>query len=105
MKDNTIPLELNTGQGTNRFKYQTFKTRVERIKVDVVRRSRVDDDEPNEHGSFFYEALDEWKELNLTRHFKDFRKEITPLVKSLPSIIYHKDEIVNISRETFTSQR
>lgn len=76
--------------------YQTFKTRVERIKVDVVRRSKVVDDEPDEHGSFFYEALEEWKDLNMTRNFKDFAREMTPLVKSLPSIIHHKDEIVNI---------
>jgi U3 small nucleolar RNA-associated protein 20 len=32
----------------------------------------------------------------MTRHFRDFGKEITPLVKSLPSIIHHKDEIINI---------
>lgn len=32
----------------------------------------------------------------MTRNFKDFAKEMTPLVKSLPSIIYHKDDIVNI---------
>ncbi|KAI8646706.1 armadillo-type protein [Parasitella parasitica] len=96
MKDNAIPLELNTGQGANRFKYQNFKTRVELLKVDVVRRSRVVDDEPDEHGSFFYEALMEWKDLNMTRNFKDFAREITPLVKSLPSIIYHKDTIVSI---------
>ncbi|KAI7902962.1 armadillo-type protein [Cokeromyces recurvatus] len=96
MKDNSIPLELNTGQGTNRFKYQSFKTRVERIKVDVVRRSRIVEDEPDYHGSFFYEALLQWKDLNLTRHFKDFLKEITPLVKSLPSIIYHKETIITI---------
>ncbi|KAI8977543.1 armadillo-type protein [Mycotypha africana] len=96
MKDNAIPLELNTGQGTNRFKYQTFKTRVERIKIDVVRRSRLIDDEPDEHGSFFYEALLNWKDLNSTRHFKDFSREIQPLVKSLPSIIHHKEQIINI---------
>ncbi|OBZ87321.1 U3 small nucleolar RNA-associated protein 20 [Choanephora cucurbitarum] len=96
MKDNNIPLELNTGQGANRFKYQTFKTRVERIKVDVVRRSKLVDDEPDEHGSFFYESLLEWKDLNMTRNFKDFAKDIQPLVKSLPSIIYHKDTIVDI---------
>lgn len=64
--------------------------------MDVVRRSKVVDDEPDEHGSFFYEALVEWKDLNMTRNFKDFAKEMTPLVKSLPSIIYHKDDIVNI---------
>lgn len=64
--------------------------------MDVVRRSQTVDDEPDEHGSFFYEALEEWKDLNLTRNFKDFHKEIRPLVKSLPSIIYHKDQIVDI---------
>ncbi|KAI8994575.1 armadillo-type protein [Pilobolus umbonatus] len=96
MKDNTIPLELNTTQGSNRFKYQNFKTRVERIKVDIVRRSGIIDDEPDEHGSFFYEALLGWKDLNMTTHFKEFAREITPLVKSLPSIIHHKDTIVDI---------
>ncbi|KAG0957866.1 hypothetical protein G6F61_002202 [Rhizopus arrhizus] len=96
MKDNSVPLELNTGQGANRFKYQSFKSRVDRIKVDVVRRSRLVEDEPDEHGSFFYEALESWKDLNMTRHFKNFIREISPLVKSLPSIIHHKDTIVDI---------
>lgn len=64
--------------------------------MDVVRRSRLVEDEPDEHGSFFYEALESWKDLNMTRHFKNFIKEITPLVKSLPSIIHHKDTIVDI---------
>ncbi|CEG75265.1 hypothetical protein RMATCC62417_10338 [Rhizopus microsporus] len=96
MKDNSTPLELNTGQGANRFKYQSFKNRVDRLKVDVVRRSRLVEDEPDDHGSFFYEALTSWKELNLTRNFKDFVKEITPFVKSLPSIVYHKDTIVDV---------
>jgi U3 small nucleolar RNA-associated protein 20 len=54
------------------------------------------DDEPDQHGSFFYEALESWKDLNMTTHFKGFAREITPLVKSLPSIIYHKDKIVDI---------
>ena len=61
-----------------------------------MRRSRLVEDEPDDHGSFFYEALTSWMELNLTRNFKDFAKEITPFVKSLPSIVYHKDTIVDI---------
>lgn len=40
--------------------------------------------------------MDQWKDLNCTRNFKDFAKEITPLVKSLPSIIYHKEQIISI---------
>ncbi|KAL0082208.1 armadillo-type protein [Phycomyces blakesleeanus] len=96
MKDTTQPSELNTGQGTKRFKFQSFNTRVEKIKVDVIRRSRLVDDDPEDNGSFFNDGLEQWKELNLTKHFQTFEREITPLVKTLASIVYYKDKIIDI---------
>ncbi|KAF7724248.1 U3 snoRNP protein [Apophysomyces ossiformis] len=96
MKDNTASAQLNTGQGTNRFKFQSFNSRVDSLKVDIVRRSRLVEEDPDSHGSFFNEALESWKELNLTRHFSIFAREITPYAKSLPSIVYHKEKIVEI---------
>ncbi|KAG0190710.1 U3 snoRNP protein [Apophysomyces sp. BC1034] len=96
MKDRTASAGLNTGQGSNRFKFQSFNNRVDALKVDIVRRSRLVEDDPDAHGSFFYEALESWKELNLTRHFSTFAREIAPYAKSLPSIVYHKAKIVDI---------
>ncbi|KAI8366801.1 armadillo-type protein [Radiomyces spectabilis] len=96
MKDGGTTTELNTTDGANRFKYQSFNTRVERLKVDIVRRSRLVEDEIDEQGSFFHEALLSWKELNLTRHFKNFYHDIFPYAKSLPAIVYHKDKITEI---------
>ncbi|OAD76655.1 hypothetical protein PHYBLDRAFT_109385, partial [Phycomyces blakesleeanus NRRL 1555(-)] len=40
--------------------------------------------------------LEQWKELNLTKHFQTFEREITPLVKTLASIVYYKDKIIDI---------
>lgn len=69
---------------------------MERIKVDVVRRARLVEDEIEENQSFFNESLQSWKELNLSKQFTLFAREIQPYVKSLASIIHHKDKIVDI---------
>ncbi|ORX62666.1 hypothetical protein DM01DRAFT_1314200 [Hesseltinella vesiculosa] len=96
MLENKDASDLNKGQGTNRFKYRSFNSRVETLKVDIVRRSRLVEDDLDENESFFFDALQSWKDLNLTRHFKEFNKEILPLSKSLVSIVHHKDKIVDI---------
>ncbi|CAO3576077.1 unnamed protein product [Absidia cylindrospora] len=60
MLDNKDASDLNLGQGAN-----NSNSRVESIKVDIVRRSRLVEDEIDENGSFFNESLQSWKELNL----------------------------------------
>lgn len=94
MRDSVIPSELNTGEGERRFKYQSFKSRVEHIKIDVVHRVKRYEDEPDEFGSYFNEALEEWKEKNLTTHFSLFVRDIQKYVKTLPSILYHKERLI-----------
>ncbi|KAI8575447.1 hypothetical protein K450DRAFT_261769 [Umbelopsis ramanniana AG] len=94
MRDSVIASELNTGEGERRFKYQSFKTRVEHIKIDVVHRVKRYEEDPDEHGSYFNEALEEWKEKNLTTHFSLFVRDIQMYVKTLPSILYHKERLV-----------
>ncbi|ORZ06726.1 hypothetical protein BCR42DRAFT_496277 [Absidia repens] len=95
MLDNKDASDLNLGQGANRFKYRSFNSRVESIKVDIVRRSRLVEDEIDENGSFFNESLQSWKELNLSKQFTLFSREIQPYCKTLPSILHHKDKIVD----------
>lgn len=43
--------------------------------------------------SFFISGLNSWKELNCTRDFVDFLKEIDGKTKSFHMILYHKDAI------------
>ncbi|CAG8576266.1 3030_t:CDS:10 [Funneliformis caledonium] len=96
MKDNIISKELNTGEGKNRYKYQTFNLRVKSIKIDVSRRDKSIQDEPEALGSFFQESLESWKELNLTMHFATFVREVSEYCQSLPQLLYHKEKVVEI---------
>ncbi|CAG8449551.1 3302_t:CDS:10 [Cetraspora pellucida] len=95
MKDNTMSKELNTGKGKNRYKYQSFNALVENLKIDIT-YSVVKEHEPEGFGSFFYEALESWKELNLSTHFTIFVREVSKYCQSLPQIIYHKEKIIQI---------
>jgi len=47
-------------------------------------------------GSFFQESLESWKELNLTRHFAIFVREVSEYCHSLPQLLYHKEKVVEI---------
>ncbi|KAI9322632.1 hypothetical protein BX666DRAFT_2023084 [Dichotomocladium elegans] len=78
------------------FKFRSFNQRIETIKIDAVRRSRLVEENPDESDSFFYQSLISWRDLNLTRHFKDFYQEMAPLCKTLPSIIYNKEKIIDV---------
>lgn len=60
----------------------------------MVHRVKRREDDPEEYGSYFNEALEEWKEKNLTTHFSLFVRDIQMYVKTLPSILYHKERLV-----------
>ncbi|CAI2171430.1 13286_t:CDS:10 [Funneliformis geosporum] len=96
MKDNIISKEFNTGEGKNRYKYQTFNLRVKSIKIDVSRRDKNTQEEPEALGSFFQESLESWKELNLTMNFAIFVREVSEYCQSLPQLLYHKEKVVEI---------
>ncbi|GBB97092.1 hypothetical protein RclHR1_02910020 [Rhizophagus clarus] len=95
MKDNTISKELNSGDGKNRYKYQPFNVRVKSIKINASRRDKITPDS-EALDSFFQESLESWKELNLTRHFAIFVREVSQYCQSLPQLLYHKEKIVEI---------
>ncbi|RUP48500.1 hypothetical protein BC936DRAFT_144478 [Jimgerdemannia flammicorona] len=93
MKDAIATKDLNNGEGVNRYKFQPFKVRVESLKIDVVHRIRKVEEEPGEHNTFFNEALQSWKELNLTSQFVAFIRETEKYVQSLAQLLYHKEKI------------
>ncbi|CAG8656331.1 14206_t:CDS:10, partial [Dentiscutata erythropus] len=95
MKDNIMSKELNIGGGKNRYKYQPFNVLVENLKIDIT-HTATKEQEPEGFGSFFYESLESWKELNLSTHFKIFVREVSEYCQSLPQLIYHKEKIIQI---------
>ncbi|KAJ1920636.1 U3 snoRNP protein [Mycoemilia scoparia] len=98
------PKGLNTGDGSNRFKYQPFRARIEKLDVHVARRIERYLDEPEDTGSYFAEALQSWRDLNCTADFTQFYHKINNVTKSLAQIIYHKDTIIDVLEEFLTKK-
>jgi U3 small nucleolar RNA-associated protein 20 len=80
----------------NTFRFQTFAERLSGINVDVARRVQKVSATPEDADTFFGEALVKWNELNCTRNFVDFRKEIVGQIQSLNQLIHHQDKIVEV---------
>ncbi|KAG0232192.1 U3 snoRNP protein [Actinomortierella wolfii] len=87
--------ELNSGQGANRYKYQSFNARVSNLKLKITRQVGIKD-ESVENGSYFNTALESWKELNLSAPFVRFGLEARHYCQTLPQLLYHKDKVVDL---------
>ncbi|KAJ1654336.1 U3 snoRNP protein, partial [Dispira simplex] len=94
--DSNLARELNKDGGRKRFKFQSFRKRVESVDIKVTRRVIKYLDEPDVQGSYFQESLEAWRELNCTTHFTKFSREIQPYSNSLPQLLFHKHEVVDI---------
>ncbi|KAJ3039093.1 U3 snoRNP protein [Rhizophlyctis rosea] len=88
--------ELNTTEGSNRFRFAPFRERVKNVKIDVVHRLVRGEGEPDENDSHFKQCLERWTELNITITFTHFVRAVRPYTLSLVQILYHKDKIVTL---------
>ncbi|KAK3098421.1 hypothetical protein FSP39_019304 [Pinctada imbricata] len=74
--------------------FQSFSERIANVNIDVIHKIKQYDDTPEESGTHFGEALDQWIELNCTEHFTNFRHEISDQVQSFTQLVHHENEIV-----------
>ncbi|KAK9465046.1 hypothetical protein V1512DRAFT_77837 [Lipomyces arxii] len=80
-----------------RHKFISFRERVDSIKIDPLRRANRQleiGDKPTE--SFLHVALQSWREMNSTKCFTDFAREVAPISQSLPQVIYHNGQIFDL---------
>lgn len=47
-------------------------------------------------GSHFNDSLEEWKELNLSAPFVRFGLDVKNYCQTLPQLLYHKDQVVEL---------
>ncbi|OMJ25217.1 U3 small nucleolar RNA-associated protein 20 [Smittium culicis] len=92
--------QLNLGNGANRYKYQSFSKRIEKINISVGKRIQRDFSIPEENSSFFGETLAKYVESNLTKEFAVFYKNVAVYGQTLPQIVFHKEEIISLMVET-----
>ncbi|KAI8452196.1 hypothetical protein BY996DRAFT_4584890 [Phakopsora pachyrhizi] len=83
-----------------RFKFSSNASRSKRLKPNLLNTltsselHTLDQDDKGDHQSHFYAALQTAAVENLSIPFSQLFKSIEPLSRSLPLLIYHKEQIV-----------
>ncbi|KAF9352647.1 U3 snoRNP protein [Mortierella sp. AD094] len=96
MEESAVAKVLNEGQGANRYKYQSFNARVNQLKIKITRQVGLKESGVVATGSFFNDALEEWKELNLSAPFVRFGLDVKNYCQTLPQLLYHKEQVVDL---------
>ena len=77
-----------------RFRHKSFAARLASVEVDVYRRLGPVSDSPSAGAeSFLQEGLAQWDELDVSAAYKELADQLAPLVRSLPSVVHHSDQI------------
>eukprot|EP00879_Flechtneria_rotunda_P031987 GHRR01035128.1.p1 GENE.GHRR01035128.1~~GHRR01035128.1.p1 ORF type:complete len:141 (+),score=38.63 GHRR01035128.1:266-688(+) len=81
----------------NRHKFKTLAERINEVDVDVYRRVGKVCSTPS-HGAtcFVQESLAEWRELNAARDWLDVERKLRPLAQSLPLLLHHKQQVLDV---------
>lgn len=67
------------------------------MDVDVFREVKAVRSVPlNGAASFFQEQLEAWRELCLAPHFADAQRRLAPLCRTMPLLLHHKDEVLDV---------
>lgn len=79
--------------------FESFAQRIAKLKIEPVRRGRstiIDDAELDATFSYFKDALNEWRDINLADVFTTFARRVAPLCDSLPQVLHHDERIFEL---------
>ena len=81
-------------------RWESFSTKISKLhSLDPLRKVRRHDLEAEDLAattSYLRNGLERWAELNLSRAYMAFRREVTPLADSLAQILYHENRIMDL---------
>ncbi|CAK7916121.1 U3 small nucleolar RNA-associated protein 20 [[Candida] anglica] len=86
------PPGKKTTQSARRHAFQSFRERVDSIKIDphLSLSKRAHDDAETSH---FLSTLEHWKEINVSGNFTEFLDKVEIHSQTLPQILYHQNTI------------
>ena len=84
---------------TKNHRFQSFSERISKLKIDPIRRRRkVEEQEQLDEktNTYFGRSLEEWRDLNLSRTFTAFVKDVAPLCDNLPVVLHNDEKIMDL---------
>lgn len=84
-------------------RWESFSAKISKLHsldpLRKVRRHDLDAEDLSATTSYLRNGLDKWAELNLSRPYMAFKRQINPLTESLAQILYHEDRIMDLLAE------
>ncbi|KAK5634129.1 hypothetical protein RRF57_009843 [Xylaria bambusicola] len=89
-------------------RWESFSTKISRLhSLDPLRRVRrhdLDAEDLEATTSYLRNGLERWAELNLSKGFTSFKRELQPLCDSLPQILHFEGRIMELLEKYISMQ-
>ncbi|CAA7260357.1 unnamed protein product [Cyclocybe aegerita] len=103
MADQELDDPLDAFPQPKRFKYQSYQQALKDVHLPSTFKQSHLDHEVGDNESHFHEALDHWRQLNLSPSFIQFAKRADGLSASMPLLLHNWREIYTHWYESFKS--
>jgi U3 small nucleolar RNA-associated protein 20 len=89
-------------------RWQSFTDKIAQLHsldpLRKVRRHDLDAEDLSSTTSYFRTALQKWNDLNISKSFVHFKREILPLSESLPQIVHFQERIMGLLENHISKQ-
>ncbi|KAI9171464.1 U4 small nucleolar RNA-associated protein [Paramyrothecium foliicola] len=80
-------------------RWESFSTKISKFNslqpLRKVRRHDLETEDLSAATSYFHNGLQRWGELNISKDFTSFKREVLPLSESLPQILHFEERIMD----------
>ncbi|KAI2619257.1 armadillo-type protein [Hypoxylon sp. NC1633] len=81
-------------------RWESFTTKISKLhSLDPLRRVRrhdLEDENLETTTSYFRNGMEKWIEINISKAFTSFRRDVRPFCDSLPQILHFQDKIMEL---------
>ncbi|KAH8891859.1 hypothetical protein GQ53DRAFT_138709 [Thozetella sp. PMI_491] len=89
-------------------RWESFSTKIDKFRsldpLRKVRRHDLEEEDLSATTSYLRNGLEKWRELNVSRQYLNFGREILPLTDSLAQILHFEDRIMDLLSEYISKQ-
>ncbi|KAI1498817.1 HEAT repeat protein [Biscogniauxia marginata] len=89
-------------------RWESFTSKISKLhSLDPLRRVRRHDLEAEDLDattSYLRNGLERWADLNISKNYTSFRREVQPLCDSLPQILHFEDQIMELLAKYISAQ-
>lgn len=89
-------------------RWESFTTKISKLNsldpLRKVRRHDLDDEDLSATTSYFRNGVTRWADLNISKPFTDFKRQVSPLCETLPQILHFQDKIMDLLATFISAQ-